>query len=217
MLQIKGISELLEGLIPYSQRHFSRIDRLIRSTFLLDYTLLRMSVIEPATQDDLKTKSLLHSEKNMDNAEEDQKQVSEEQKPKASGKKRKSHKSGERSRSHKKVKDSSSHANTPAVPLQAWWDVSWCSLFSWFACMLADLLRSFTVQFCFRRKCIFKPHWRTILKHPWKVDTLGGLQSLVVWGIAVCLLFNLRLVYRYLYISNPFFIIEFMIFFSQHF
>lgn len=119
MLQIKGISELLEGLIPYSQRHFSRIDRLIRSTFLLDYTLLRMSVIEPATQDDLKTKSLLHYEKNMDNAEEDQKQVSEEQKPKASGKKRKSHKSGERSRSHKKVKDSSTHANTPAVPLQA--------------------------------------------------------------------------------------------------
>ncbi|KAA3486582.1 transducin beta-like protein 3 [Gossypium australe] len=125
IIEIKGISELLEGLIPYSQRHFSRIDRLIRSTFLLDYTLLRMSVIEPRTQDDLKTKSLLHSEKNMedapltDNAEEDQKQVSQEQKPKASGKKRKSHKSGDHSRSHKKVKDSSTHANTAAVPLQA--------------------------------------------------------------------------------------------------
>ncbi|KAG4166825.1 hypothetical protein ERO13_A13G156800v2 [Gossypium hirsutum] len=125
IIEIKSISELLEGLIPYSQRHFSRIDRLIRSTFLLDYTLLRMSVIEPATQDDLKTKSLLHSEKNeedallTDNAEEDQKQVSEEQKPKASGKKRKSHKSGDHSRSHKKVKDSSTHANTAAVPSQA--------------------------------------------------------------------------------------------------
>ncbi|TYH92542.1 hypothetical protein ES332_A13G188800v1 [Gossypium tomentosum] len=125
IIEIKSISELLEGLIPYSQRHFCRIDRLIRSTFLLDYTLLRMSVIEPATQDDLKTKSLLHSEKNeedallTDNAEEDQKQVSEEQKPKASGKKRKSHKSGDHSRSHKKVKDSSTHANTAAVPSQA--------------------------------------------------------------------------------------------------
>jgi hypothetical protein len=46
-LQIKGISQLLEGLIPYSQRHFSRVDRLVRSTFLLDYTLTRMSVLDP--------------------------------------------------------------------------------------------------------------------------------------------------------------------------
>lgn len=38
---------MLEGLIPYSQRHFTRIDRLERSTFLLDYTLTGMSVIEP--------------------------------------------------------------------------------------------------------------------------------------------------------------------------
>lgn len=45
--QIKGISELLEGLIPYSQRHFSRIDRLVRSSYLLDYILNEMSVIEP--------------------------------------------------------------------------------------------------------------------------------------------------------------------------
>lgn len=46
-LQMRGIGEVLEGLIPYSQRHFSRIDRLERSTFLLDYTLTGMSVIEP--------------------------------------------------------------------------------------------------------------------------------------------------------------------------
>lgn len=44
---MKGISELLEGLLPYSQRHFTRIDRLVRSTFLLDYTLARMSVLDP--------------------------------------------------------------------------------------------------------------------------------------------------------------------------
>ncbi|OVA02911.1 WD40 repeat [Macleaya cordata] len=49
IIEIKGINELLEGLIPYSQRHFSRIDRLIRSTLLLDYTLHGMSVIEPET------------------------------------------------------------------------------------------------------------------------------------------------------------------------
>ncbi|PKA58862.1 Dynein assembly factor with WDR repeat domains 1 [Apostasia shenzhenica] len=47
IMEIKGISELLEGFIPYSQRHFSRIDRLVRGSFLLDYTLNAMSVMEP--------------------------------------------------------------------------------------------------------------------------------------------------------------------------
>ncbi|XP_042443628.1 transducin beta-like protein 3 [Zingiber officinale] len=47
IMEVKGVSELLEGLIPYSQRHFSRIDRLVRSTFLLDYILTRMSVLDP--------------------------------------------------------------------------------------------------------------------------------------------------------------------------
>ncbi|RWW67701.1 hypothetical protein BHE74_00024830 [Ensete ventricosum] len=45
--EVKGVSELLEGLIPYSQRHFSRIDRFVRSIFLLDYVLARMSVVDP--------------------------------------------------------------------------------------------------------------------------------------------------------------------------
>lgn len=47
IIEVKGIGELLEGLIPYSQRHLTRIDRLVRSTMLLDYTLSGMSVIEP--------------------------------------------------------------------------------------------------------------------------------------------------------------------------
>ncbi|KAL7145954.1 hypothetical protein ABFS83_06G008900 [Erythranthe nasuta] len=47
IVEMKNIGEVIEGLIPYSQRHFTRIDRLERSTFLLDYTLTRMSVIEP--------------------------------------------------------------------------------------------------------------------------------------------------------------------------
>lgn len=66
-LQIKGISELLEGLIPYSQRHFSRVDRLVRSTFLLDYTLMRMAVVDPdddagTTKDDMNGSSVENNE-----------------------------------------------------------------------------------------------------------------------------------------------------------
>ncbi|ERN15499.1 transducin beta-like protein 3 [Amborella trichopoda] len=47
IVEMKGISELLEGLIPYSERHFRRMDRFARSTFLLDYTLSQMLVISP--------------------------------------------------------------------------------------------------------------------------------------------------------------------------
>ncbi|CAH9146703.1 unnamed protein product [Cuscuta epithymum] len=51
IVEIKGIGELLEGIIPYSQRHFNRVDRLERSTYLLDYMLTSMSVIEPKLGD----------------------------------------------------------------------------------------------------------------------------------------------------------------------
>ncbi|KAJ4912191.1 Transducin family protein / WD-40 repeat family protein [Raphanus sativus] len=50
IVQVKGIGELLEGLIPYSQRHFNRMDRFVRSSFLLDYTLGEMSVIDPESE-----------------------------------------------------------------------------------------------------------------------------------------------------------------------
>ncbi|OMO51098.1 hypothetical protein COLO4_37813 [Corchorus olitorius] len=146
IIKIKGIEELLDGLIPYSQRHFSRIDRHIRNTFLLDYTLIGMSVFEPVTGVDSKTRFLLHSEKYMegapltddaeedqkqvpgglkekasaktDDADEDQKQVPGGPKEKASAKKRKSGKSRDSSRSHKKVKGDA-QSNPEAISLQA--------------------------------------------------------------------------------------------------
>ncbi|XP_057970053.1 protein TORMOZ EMBRYO DEFECTIVE [Malania oleifera] len=63
IIEIRGIGELLEGLIPYSQRHFNRIDRLIRSTLLLDYTLTEMSVIESETDaKGLNSQPELHSD-----------------------------------------------------------------------------------------------------------------------------------------------------------
>ncbi|KAF3432659.1 hypothetical protein FNV43_RR23761 [Rhamnella rubrinervis] len=61
IIEMKAIGELLEGLIPYSQRHYSRIDRLVRSSFLLDYTLTGMSVIEPESNDGDATRELKES------------------------------------------------------------------------------------------------------------------------------------------------------------
>ncbi|XP_076928886.1 protein TORMOZ EMBRYO DEFECTIVE-like [Bidens hawaiensis] len=98
IVEMKGVGELLEGLIPYSQRHYSRIDRLERSTFLLDYTLNGMSVVEPEPElelepetgvvDDPKDASLMEIEG------QDQEPAGEDDGlKKRSSKKRKSHKS----------------------------------------------------------------------------------------------------------------------------
>lgn len=122
MFQIKGIGELLEGLVPYSQRHFSRIDRLVRSTFLLDYTLTRMSVIEPEIDEkERKDESLKHSHVqhvdevlSTENADSEQKQNSEERQ--AASKKRKSKKSKDSTK--KKVK-SVAYTSVEALSLQA--------------------------------------------------------------------------------------------------
>ena len=46
-LKIPGAPDLLEALLSYTQRHFVRMDRLVRSTFLLDYTLASMNVLTP--------------------------------------------------------------------------------------------------------------------------------------------------------------------------
>lgn len=46
-MSLPGMQDLLEALASYTQRHFVRIDRLVRSSFLLDYTLASMNVMMP--------------------------------------------------------------------------------------------------------------------------------------------------------------------------
>ncbi|XP_062147393.1 protein TORMOZ EMBRYO DEFECTIVE [Alnus glutinosa] len=88
--KIKGIEELVEGLIPYTQRHFGRTDRHLRNSFLFDYILTGMSVIEPEIDaKERKVESLMHSD--FKNADAEQKSTSEDLK--AASKKRKSKKS----------------------------------------------------------------------------------------------------------------------------
>ncbi|KAL3678389.1 hypothetical protein R1sor_021345 [Riccia sorocarpa] len=55
LIKVPGIREVLEGINPYSQRHFSRIDRLSRSTFLLDFILSSMTSLLPAEDQRLLT------------------------------------------------------------------------------------------------------------------------------------------------------------------
>ncbi|GMH45250.1 hypothetical protein BSKO_13207 [Bryopsis sp. KO-2023] len=44
---VPGVSSIIDGLHAYTSRHFARIDRIIRSTFLLDYALANMNVLVP--------------------------------------------------------------------------------------------------------------------------------------------------------------------------
>ena len=52
LLQVPGMQDLVEALASYTQRHFTRIDRLVRSSFLLDYTLASMNVLMPEAESD---------------------------------------------------------------------------------------------------------------------------------------------------------------------
>jgi len=40
--QVMGLRELLIGLIPYSERHFARLDRLVQDSYVLDYVVGEM-------------------------------------------------------------------------------------------------------------------------------------------------------------------------------
>ena len=119
MFQIRGIGELLEGLIPYSQRHSSRIDRLIRGTYLLDYTLIGMSVIEPETdagkiKDEPETPL---EAKDSDDRPSPENVDDDEVKEKTPSKKRKAHKAKDGG-AQKKAKETA-YTKISAVSLQA--------------------------------------------------------------------------------------------------
>lgn len=96
---MKGIGELLEGLMPYSQRHYTRIDRLQRSTYLLDYTLNGMSVLEPETNDT----ELKNNENVKETAAPEQEGDDYLETNDVSTKKRKTRKSGDKGQKKSKV------------------------------------------------------------------------------------------------------------------
>ncbi|XP_010558619.1 PREDICTED: transducin beta-like protein 3 [Tarenaya hassleriana] len=116
LVQIKGMGELLEGLIPYSQRHFNRIDRFVRSTFLLDYTLGEMSVIDPEAETDSAAENeKMEGSNGMIDSGLGMDQESEELNEKPS-RKRKSQKPKDRSNKKKKAKGV--HLNAASIAVE---------------------------------------------------------------------------------------------------
>jgi U3 small nucleolar RNA-associated protein 13 len=121
IVEIKGIGEVLEGIIPYSQRHYSRIDRLQRNTYLLDYTLTGMSVLDPQEDESIEDPEPIQEIAVNDHQE--QKDAEETENPEEnniskSSKKRKSNKSKDVSHK-KKVKSAVAYVNASAISSEA--------------------------------------------------------------------------------------------------
>ncbi|XP_059305449.1 protein TORMOZ EMBRYO DEFECTIVE-like isoform X1 [Lycium ferocissimum] len=96
-IKIKVGEELLEGVSAYTRRHFNRLDRLERESFILDYILASMSVIEPEGNEekfenkDATLSTAADSEQLSEIAPTEQDQHHEDIKEKKSSKKRKLH------------------------------------------------------------------------------------------------------------------------------
>lgn len=46
-LNNRHFKEMISGLLPYTIRHFERVDRILQKTYLLDYTLYNMHLLQP--------------------------------------------------------------------------------------------------------------------------------------------------------------------------
>ncbi|RUS34835.1 WD40-repeat-containing domain protein [Jimgerdemannia flammicorona] len=47
LLEVNNAKEFIDGLIPYTERHYQRLDDLITQSFIVDYTLHAMDLIDP--------------------------------------------------------------------------------------------------------------------------------------------------------------------------
>ncbi|CAG8598181.1 18045_t:CDS:10 [Acaulospora morrowiae] len=47
LLKIPDIKGLLDGLLPYTERHYQRLDRMLTDSYIVDYTLHAMDLLDP--------------------------------------------------------------------------------------------------------------------------------------------------------------------------
>lgn len=40
--EIPGMVKIVDAIIPYTQRHFTRVDNLVEQSYILDYALVEM-------------------------------------------------------------------------------------------------------------------------------------------------------------------------------
>jgi U3 small nucleolar RNA-associated protein 13 len=52
IVDIWFIYQFLQALIPYTQRHFQRVDKLVQKSFIIDYTLQAMQILDDMAIDE---------------------------------------------------------------------------------------------------------------------------------------------------------------------
>ncbi|CAG8456086.1 278_t:CDS:10 [Diversispora eburnea] len=50
LLEISDIKELLDGMLPYAERHYQRLDRMLTDSYIIDYTLHAMDLLNPINE-----------------------------------------------------------------------------------------------------------------------------------------------------------------------
>ena len=66
--RMEGLLSVINAIIPYSERHYNRIDNLVQSSFVLDYTLAAISAIDDGSAGG-------HGEANGSSEEEEEKEL----------------------------------------------------------------------------------------------------------------------------------------------
>ncbi|RHZ70853.1 hypothetical protein Glove_265g17 [Diversispora epigaea] len=52
LLEISDIKELLDGMLPYAERHYQRLDRMLTDSYIIDYTLHAMDLLNPINENE---------------------------------------------------------------------------------------------------------------------------------------------------------------------
>jgi len=52
LLKIQGMKQILQALLPYTDRHFQRLDQLLQKSCIIDFTLQRMNLLTPDDADE---------------------------------------------------------------------------------------------------------------------------------------------------------------------
>ncbi|CAI2166110.1 17730_t:CDS:10 [Funneliformis geosporum] len=50
LLKINGIKDILDGMLSYTERHYQRLDRLVTDSYIIDYSLHSMDLLDPLGQ-----------------------------------------------------------------------------------------------------------------------------------------------------------------------
>ena len=45
--QVPGINHLIESILPYSERHYTRVEKLVKASYFVDYTLRSIHSMQP--------------------------------------------------------------------------------------------------------------------------------------------------------------------------